>query len=99
MVTPIAADLFDRFGPIPLWRIRIDPKPGTATEQDVIEIHDREKEVIQAVQTAIGAFTYEELSSTAGKNKVKLAVRKEINNFLNRVRVKRVLFKSVILKP
>ena len=36
------ADLFDHFGPVTHARIRQDPPPGTATEQDVIEIHDRE---------------------------------------------------------
>lgn len=29
-------DLFDRFGPIPLWRIVFDPAPGTATFDDVL---------------------------------------------------------------
>jgi Uma2 family endonuclease len=32
-----------RFGPMPLDRIRFDPWPGEATEQDVINIHEREK--------------------------------------------------------
>jgi Uma2 family endonuclease len=37
------ADLYERFGPIPLDRIRFDPWPGTATEQDVLDIYQREK--------------------------------------------------------
>ena len=37
-----ALDLIERFGPLPLWRLRMDPAPGTATERDVVEIHDRE---------------------------------------------------------
>ncbi len=36
-------DMLDRFGPSLLERIRFDPFPGTATEQDIIEIYDREK--------------------------------------------------------
>jgi Uma2 family endonuclease len=44
-----AADLVDRFGPIPLWRVRLVPAPGTATEQDVIEIHDREDRLCELV--------------------------------------------------
>jgi len=44
-----AADLVERFGPIPLWRIRLDPPPGMATEQDVIEIHDREDRLYELV--------------------------------------------------
>jgi len=37
-----AADLVERFGPVPLHRVRHDPAPGSATERDVVEIHDRE---------------------------------------------------------
>jgi len=37
-----AADLVERFGPVPLHRVRLDPPPGSATETDVVEIHDRE---------------------------------------------------------
>jgi hypothetical protein len=29
------ADLLERFGPMPVARIRYDPPPGMATEQDV----------------------------------------------------------------
>jgi Uma2 family endonuclease len=36
-----AADLVARFGPIPLHRIRLHPPPGTATEEDVVEINER----------------------------------------------------------
>lgn len=36
------ADLHRRFGAMPLWRIRRDPIPGTATEADVQRILDRE---------------------------------------------------------
>lgn len=44
-----AADLYEHFGPIPLRRIRYDPEPGTATEQDVVEIHQREKRLYELV--------------------------------------------------
>jgi len=44
-----AADLVERFGPIPLHRIRHDPAPGTATERDVIEIHDHEDRLYELV--------------------------------------------------
>jgi len=45
-----ARDLVERFGAIPLWRIRFDPPPGTATEQDVIEIHTREDRLCELVE-------------------------------------------------
>ena len=44
-----AADLVEHFGPIPLWRVRMVPAPGTATEQDVIDIYDREKRPCELV--------------------------------------------------
>jgi Uma2 family endonuclease len=42
-------DLFEEFGPIPANRIRGDPPPGMATEQDVIAIHDRENRLCELV--------------------------------------------------
>ncbi len=35
------ADLLEQLGDIPPYRIRMHPMPGTATEQDVIHVHDR----------------------------------------------------------
>lgn len=44
-----AADLVERFGPIPLGRIRFHPPPGEATQRDVVEIHDREDRLCELV--------------------------------------------------
>lgn len=44
-----AADLVERFGPIELRRIRQNPAPGTATEQDVVDIHDHEDRLYELV--------------------------------------------------
>ena len=44
-----AADLVDYFGPIRLKRIRLDPTPGTATEEDVVEIYAKEKRLYELV--------------------------------------------------
>ena len=43
------ADLVDRFGPMPAERIRTNPPPGTATEQDVIDIEERESRLCELV--------------------------------------------------
>lgn len=43
------ADLLARFGPIQHGRIRQTPPPGLATEQDVIEIHDREGRLYELI--------------------------------------------------
>ena len=44
-----AADLVERFGAIPLHRIRFDPPPGEATEDDVLRIHDRSDRLCELV--------------------------------------------------
>ena len=44
-----ATDLVERFGAIPLSRIRSNPPPGTAREEDVVEIHDREDRLCELV--------------------------------------------------
>ena len=46
---PTLADLVDRFGPMPAERIRTNPSPGTATEQDVIDIEERESRLCELV--------------------------------------------------
>jgi Uma2 family endonuclease len=43
------ADLLDRLGDIPLRRIRFRPPVGTATEQDVLDVHAREKRLCELV--------------------------------------------------
>ncbi len=43
------ADVLERFGPLPISRIRQDPPPGTAKEADVTRIRDREKRLYELV--------------------------------------------------
>lgn len=49
--TPIRtlADLLERLGRVPLERIRFHPPPGTATEQDVLEIAAREDRLCELI--------------------------------------------------
>lgn len=51
-----------RFGPIPPWRVRSDPQPGTATERDVLRVHAREKRLCELVDGILveKAMGYEE---------------------------------------
>jgi Uma2 family endonuclease len=44
-----AVRLAERFGPIPLSRIRTSPRPGFATEDDVVEIHNHEDRLCELV--------------------------------------------------
>src|SRR5208282_5840627 len=43
------ADLLERLGGIPASRVRLVPTPGTATEQDVIDVHDRTNRLCELV--------------------------------------------------
>ena len=54
------ADLWKRLGDIPLDRIRFEPPPGTATEEDVLELDRREGRLCELVdgtlvEKAVGA--------------------------------------------
>jgi Uma2 family endonuclease len=48
-----AADLVHRFGAIPITRLRNNPPPGTATEDDVVWIHDREERLYELVEKTL----------------------------------------------
>jgi len=43
------ADLADRFGPMPPWRIRFEPAPGTATERDLLHVLEHEGRLCELV--------------------------------------------------
>jgi Uma2 family endonuclease len=46
---PRLSDLLSRLGDVPASRVRYFPLPGTATVDDVVEIHDREKRLCELV--------------------------------------------------
>ena len=62
------ADLVERFGPMPAGRIRTNPLPGTATEQDVIDIEARESRLCELVDGVL-------VEKTVGIYESYLAVR------------------------
>jgi Uma2 family endonuclease len=43
------AELLDQLGGVPPHRVLIRPAPGTATEQDVVDIHDRENRLCELI--------------------------------------------------
>jgi Uma2 family endonuclease len=45
-----AADLHDLLGDMPLSRVRFDRPPGSATEDDVVALHDREDRLCELVE-------------------------------------------------
>jgi Uma2 family endonuclease len=79
------ADLVDLFGPIPAWRIRNEPAPGTATEKDVVEIEARENRLCELVDGVL-------VEKTVGYDESCLAVElsRLIANFVKKHRLGRV---------
>lgn len=71
------ADLHKRFGPMPLWRIRREPAPGTATERDVLEILAREDRLCELVDGVL-------VEKTMGfeESFLALAIGTFLNNFV-----------------
>ena len=56
-----AEDLFEQFGPIPLNRVLHDPPPGSATEEDVVRLHDHQDRLCELVdgvllEKTVGAY-------------------------------------------
>jgi Uma2 family endonuclease len=43
------ADLLHHLGDVPAGRVRLEPVPGTATEHDVVTVHDRENRLCELV--------------------------------------------------
>jgi Uma2 family endonuclease len=62
-----AADVMDHFGPILLRRIRRDPAPGTATEQHLIEVHNRDDRLYELIDGVL-------VEKTAGAQESYLAM-------------------------
>lgn len=70
-----------------------------ATNQEsAVELRDREHEVRDVVSRSLEQMSYAELSTVPGKEKLKVILRKNLNSLLSRGQVRRVYFKSFVLK-
>lgn len=65
-------DLFDRFGPIPLWRIVRDPAPGTATFDDLMTFYRRTGRFCELID---GILLEKDVSYRASRIGLKLGAR------------------------
>ena len=63
-----AVDLVERLGPIPLDRVRTTPPPGSATERDVIEIHDHENRLCELLDGTLVEKTMRSFESYLAMN-------------------------------
>ena len=81
-----AADLVDYFGPIRLRRIRPDPAPGTATEEDVVEIYAKEKRLYELIDGVLV-----EKAGSVQESFLAMFLGSSIFNFIERQRLGIVL--------
>jgi len=64
-----------------------------------IEIKDREPEVLDLIQRLMEEKTFDELDSADGKVQLNEKIKKELNTFLSKGKVKKVYIKNAIVKP
>jgi flagellar basal body-associated protein FliL len=71
-----------------------------AGSQDAaIEVKARDAEVRDMVLRTMEQMTYEELVTENGKNKLKVFLRKNLNEMITKGRIRRLFFKSIVVKP
>lgn len=71
----------------------------TASREAAIELKDREVEAKDVVSRTLEQMPYDELVTESGKHKLKVVMRKDLNDFLTKGRVRKIFFKTIVLKP
>lgn len=77
----------------------IDLYLEAGTQESAIELKDRDSESRDVISRTLEQMTYDELITDAGKTKLKIFIRKNLNDNLTSGRIRRVFFKSIVLKP
>lgn len=65
----------------------------------IVEMKDREAMLKDAIQRVIEDFSFDQLESSTGKAELRDRIKKEVNTLLTKGTVKRVLIKTIVLKP
>ncbi|MDX9730687.1 MAG: flagellar basal body-associated FliL family protein [Bdellovibrionales bacterium] len=84
-------------GPVPMAAFEVYLQ--TDNRESAVELKDRNVEVRDLVARTSEHMTYPELVEEAGKERLKLLIRKELNGLLTKGRVRRVYFKTIVLNP
>lgn len=70
-----------------------------STQEAAVELREREVEFLDRLQRTIETMTYRELNTEIGKQRMKVAIRRDLNQVITKGRIKRVLIKTMTLKP
>lgn len=71
----------------------------TDNQESAIEVKDRNIAVRDVLARAVERMTYQELATEEGKQKLKLVLRKDLNQIMTKGRVRRVFLKTIVLNP
>lgn len=69
------------------------------SEPTAVEVRSRENALHDIMQRTVEGFTYNELELANGKERMKVALVKELNAVLNQGWVNEVLIKTIVIKP
>src|SRR5579885_1994668 len=68
------AELLERLGGIPAWRVCADPLPGTATRKDLLRLHSREDKLYELID---GTLVEKAMGAPEGQVEIELSSRLE----------------------
>jgi len=68
------------------------------SQESAIELKDRERQFKDVIARIFEAMPYDEIITAEGKNKLKLIIRRDLNQVINKGRVKKVYFKTLFYK-
>lgn len=71
----------------------------TDNQEAAVEIKDRSVEIRDAIARSVERMTYPDLVGEEGKAKLKLLIRKDLNEIITKGKVRRVFFKTIVLNP
>lgn len=70
-----------------------------SNQESAVELKDRQGEARDIISRTLEQLPYDELVTAPGKERMKVALRKNLNAFLTRGQIRRVYLKTIVLKP
>lgn len=77
----------------------IDLYIEAGSQDAAVEVKDRDAEIRDMTLRTLEQMDYDELVTETGKAKLKVFLRKNLNDMMTRGRIRRVFYKSIVLKP
>jgi flagellar basal body-associated protein FliL len=70
-----------------------------SSQESAIELKDREDQFKDVIARVFEAMPYDQVATPEGKEKLKLIIRRNLNEVINKGRVRKVYFKTFFYKP